>query len=70
MESKKLEIADFKDFEENFKKIKEEIQDKFIVNPIAEISEDIIKGFQKYIEFLNQKLIKAGRKPDKIIVSQ
>ena len=45
MSSKKLQIKDFKDFEAYFKKIKDEIYDKFTGDPLGDISEDVTKGF-------------------------
>jgi hypothetical protein len=61
MESTKLQIKDFKEFDTYFKKIKDEIYEKFADEPAGGISEDIAKGFQNCIEFLEQKLTKAGK---------
>jgi hypothetical protein len=45
MQQNKLEMKDFKEFEAYFKKIKEEISDKFIEQPDSGVSEDIAEGF-------------------------
>ena len=41
MNSNKLEMKDFKEFETYFKQIKEEILDNFIEQPPSGVSEDI-----------------------------
>jgi hypothetical protein len=51
MQSNKLEMKDFKEFEAYFKKFKEEIQDKFIEQPADGISEDVTKGFRTLWHF-------------------
>ena len=45
MESAKLQIKDFKEFDSYFKKIKEEIYEKYTDDPPGGISEDVTKGF-------------------------
>ena len=56
-------MKDFKEFEAYFKKIKEEISDKFIEQPDSGVSEDIAEGFKKYMVFLDAKMTKIGRQP-------
>ena len=45
MQSNKLQMKDFKEFEAYFKKIEVEIYAKFSEEPEGGISEDIVKGF-------------------------
>ena len=45
MQSNKLQMKDFKEFEACFTKIKVEIFDKFTDEPAGGISEDVTKGF-------------------------
>ena len=70
MQSSKLEMKDFKEFEAFFLASKLQIQDKFCEGAAGGISEDVAIGFQKYIDFLEDKLTKAGKKPVMKAVSQ
>jgi hypothetical protein len=63
-------MKDFKDFDAYFKKIKDEIYEKFTDDPALDVSENVTKGFQDCLIYLDQKLIKAGRQPFMKVVSQ
>ena len=53
-------MKDFKEFDAYFKKIKDEIYEKFTDEPAGGISGDVTKGFQNFKTFLDDKLTKAG----------
>jgi hypothetical protein len=63
-------MKDLKEFDGYFSKIKLEIYEKFTDDPGVEPSEDVTKGFQNFLAYLDQKLIKAGRQPFIKVVSQ
>lgn len=63
-------MRDFKEFKAYFERIEAEIYAKFSEQPAEGISEDVTKGFQNCMKFLDDKLIKAGRQPFLKVVSQ